>query len=132
MIFFPFDHKEDQAYHRSHQLCHHDGPPDTVDTPYQRQQHDRRDLEHQGPQKGNDGGSQAVIEGGEKAGEENGKAYKQERNGEDIKAMDRQFIERRLLTHKQHGKRLRQRKTQTQHSHRTKRNDGKTLFQHTF
>ena len=86
MVFLLFGEEEGCTHQGRHQLRTGNGPPDAVDAPDKRQQQNRCHLEHQGTQEGDQCRGQAVTEGGEEAGEENGKTCKEEGNGENPKA----------------------------------------------
>ena len=76
MVFTSLLDQEKRRNHNRHSFRCHNGIPNTVNTPNEGQQHDRGNLEHQRSQEGNDRRSDAVIEGDEKAGDEDGIAHK--------------------------------------------------------
>ena len=77
VIFLSLLDQENCRYHNSHQLCYHNGVPNTINIPNQGQQHNRCNLEHQRSQEGNDCGRDTVVERGEKTGTKNGIAHKE-------------------------------------------------------
>ena len=64
--------EEEQGNRRGHQFRRHDGPPDTVDAPDQREEQDRGHLKQQRTQKRDQRGGQTVVQRSEKGGTENG------------------------------------------------------------
>ena len=67
VIPFPVSGQKQRRHRRSQCLRRNDGDPDAVDAPEYRENQDRGDLKHHGPQEGNHCGDQAVVQSGEKS-----------------------------------------------------------------
>ena len=67
MIFFSEHPHEAQGQGGGHQLGGGCGDPDAVHAKHQRQQEDEARLKDQGPEEGDEGGDEAVVQGGEEA-----------------------------------------------------------------
>lgn len=65
-VLFTFEHQKQRRENYPHDLRHHNGPPDPVDTPVKRKQQHRCHLKHKGTQKRNQGRSQPIVQGGKK------------------------------------------------------------------
>ena len=74
-------------------LRRHHAPPDAVQLKEQGQQQNRADLEHQGPQEGDQGGDQAVVQCGKEGGAEDAEARKVAAESWKIEATHSSFAE---------------------------------------
>ena len=76
MIFLPKNSHEGQGQCGGHQLGGGGGDPDAVHAENQREGKHKACLKDQGPEKGDEGGDEAVVLGGEEARAKDGKACK--------------------------------------------------------
>ena len=108
MVGPPLAPEEEQGQQEGEDLRRGNGPPDAVHIQQQRQDQHGAGLEHHGPQEGDNGGSEAVVEGRKEGGGEDVEARQQEGEGEEPEGVGGEGEERRVISHKEPGQGLRQ------------------------
>ena len=104
MVSLPLSRQKQASSRQRQPLCGHNGPPYAVQLPEEGEDEHGRALENQRPQKGDQGGGQPVVEGGEEGGAEDGEPREQEGDGENGKGPGRHGQKASVIAHEQRGK----------------------------
>ena len=123
-------HQEHHRHHGGQQVGRHHGKPDARQTKNQGQHQNCRHLEHQGPQEGDEGGDQAIVQGGKKAGTPNIDARKDKAKKADAAPPQSHLHELGVIAgkqgHQRHGKNLAERNQ----NHAASNHQHKSLSEH--
>lgn len=104
--------------------------PQAVDAQNGRYHKDGGNLQNQRPQEGNGGGDRAVVQGREHRGGEDIQSHTEECRTVEPEGMDRQFIESRVIPHKEPGKRPGQKKCPHAHSNAGNHHERNAFAEH--